>query len=318
MPTSHAAVRLQPAWDDPDAVLALIRRAGPYLPLARYAASEAERRAAGGPANNTFVPPWFRVDIATGATVHVDGGAAMLNNEPFVDAATQIFGASSIVEPTTVYVNVMTPCAYPFSPHTDVPVFAGRSRANTPAWLLLLMHASGLFADHRIRMATAVSWFFNGPGGDFHYWPGGPDEPALIERAPFDNVAIVADNEVTLHGVAPVGVNGAHSPVDLTLDATIAAGDDGSWTIVDGERTDTFARRDVRITTSWKGEVFADHAERDAFRGGELDLSVDAVVDTFCEAQGLDRPADALADDAWITSVSEAYPRRRARITTQT
>ena len=36
------ALRLQPAWPDPEAVLGVIRAAGPFWPLTNYAAGDAD------------------------------------------------------------------------------------------------------------------------------------------------------------------------------------------------------------------------------------------------------------------------------------
>lgn len=236
MGSREPVVRVQPAWPDPRAVLRVIRGAGPYRPLARYAASEAEQRASGG-AGGVFVPPWFRADVALEGQVLVSGGEVLLENAAFVDAAARVFGGERVVDPTTVYVNVMTPCAYPFIAHLDVPVFRGRSRRNTPTWLLKVMHASGLFEAERIDLATGVSWFYAGPGGHFHYWPDGPDDDPSVERAPFDNVA---DNEHVYHGVGPVGDVHDPSPDDLTLDAELRHGRPaGSSPTVDGSPSST-------------------------------------------------------------------------------
>ena len=307
------AVRVHPAWDDPAAVLDLIRGAGPYLPLARYAASDAQRKATGG-GGGGFVPPWFRLDVAALGEVLVPGGDHLLRNQRFVDAARAVFGAGVVVDPTTLYVNVMGPCGYPFVAHTDIPVFRGRNAKNTPPWLLHQMHASGLFADERIAMATAVSWFYDGPGGDFWYWPDGPDGEPSVEQAPFDNVAIVADNEHTPHGVGPVGETGAPSPTDLTLDAELRHGADG-WVVDDGGREIHYDDRVVRVTTSWKAEVFADEAARDLVRSGRSDLEIGEVVARFGAAVGVEpRTADPLADDEWIETVTAAYAKPKVRI----
>ena len=40
-----SALRISPAWSDPDAVMAVVRGAGPFWPLANYAASDAEMAA---------------------------------------------------------------------------------------------------------------------------------------------------------------------------------------------------------------------------------------------------------------------------------
>jgi len=313
------AVRLEPAWGDPDAVLDLLQRSGPYLPLARNAGSKAERRAVGAVGANEFVPPWFRLDLAIDGQALVDDGDRILHHEPFVGAARQVFGGDPTVEPTTVYVNVMVPCSYPFAPHLDVPAFRGRAAGNTPAWFLKMMHASDLFEVERIRMATAVSWFFDGPGGDFHYWADGPDGVSSVERSPYGDVAIVADNEVLFHGVGPVGDLGAPSPTDLTLDAEIAHGDDG-WTITDGADDErravvTYPDAVVRITTSWKGRVYANEAEQELVASGAGDLSIEDCVGRLVDHHGI-RPTgdDPLADQAWIDAMAAACPHQQVRI----
>jgi hypothetical protein len=53
--------------------------------------------------------------------------------------------------------------------------------------------------------AGAVSWFHEGPGGGFHYWPVGPDGPMASEVSPFGNVAIVADNDRMYHRIGRIG-----------------------------------------------------------------------------------------------------------------
>ena len=39
--------------------------------------------------------------------------------------------------------------------------------------------------------ASTLSWFYDGVGGTFDYWPDGIDGPMLSERPPFGNVALV-------------------------------------------------------------------------------------------------------------------------------
>ena len=131
-PPTSAAVRLQPAYDDPDAVVALIRGSGPYWPLARYARSAEERAAsAEAPAaDRSFRRGSARTSRSPGRP-RSTGAELLLHNPAFVDAAHQVFDQDGIVRPTTVYVNLMTPCTYPFIAHVDVPAFPGRSPAIT-------------------------------------------------------------------------------------------------------------------------------------------------------------------------------------------
>ena len=93
----------------------------------------------------------------------------------------------------------MGPTPFPFVAHLDVPAFRGFTRADYPIWLLKTMMTSGLFERWRTKIATAVSWFYEGPGGDFHYWPDGPDQPGAVESPPFVNVAVVEFLPVSVH-----------------------------------------------------------------------------------------------------------------------
>lgn len=302
------AVRLQPAYDDPDSIRALIETAGPFWPLTNYAASADEMRALGSPGPQ-FTPPWFRQDFARGGEVSFAGAEAILHNEHFIAAARSIYGTDVLVRPSDVYVNIMGPTPFPFPPHLDVPAFAGFTRADYPLWLLKTMKTSGLFEEWRILIATAVSWFFAGPGGDFWYWPDGTDAPAAVEKAPFDNVAVVADNEATFHGVGACGEDGAHLPGDLTPEHRLVRGDRG-WDVL---HDDTFVLHyddeDVRITVSWKADVFrgADHSEVDAGR-----LELDVVVERFLadlseRGVAASRPDDPLHDREWIAVLGSTY-----------
>jgi hypothetical protein len=305
------AVLLQPAYEDCEAVLGVIRGAGPFWPLSSYGASPEEMQALGGSAN-TFTPPWFRQDFALEGTARVPGAELILHNERFADAARAVYGQAAIVRPTTVYVNVMGPTPFAFAPHLDVPAFRGFTRADHPIWLLKVMKTSGLFEQWRVTIATAVSWFYAGPGGDFHYWPDGPDGSPAVQRPPFDNVAVVADNESTYHGVAPVGPTDARMPMNLTRDSRLVRGD-GGWDVTqDGEVVTHYDDPMARITVSWKADVFADAAAAESFDSGvdHLDLgTVVAMLTADIRSRGIDvaEPVDAVHDRDWIAVLAATY-----------
>ncbi|MCU0311104.1 MAG: hypothetical protein MUE36_09180 [Acidimicrobiales bacterium] len=308
-----SAVRLHPAFDRPDEVLASIRAVDEWWPLARYAGSENEVKATGGDAGATmFVPPWFRRDVALGGRPLVPGAEAILDNRRFVEGARTVFGGDVEVRPATVYVNVMLPGPVPFVPHLDVPAFRGFTRADHPVWLLHQMTDSGLFDHFRIRLATAVWWSFAGPGGAFHYWPRGPEATPESIEPPFDNVAVLADNERTYHGVAPVGTRDDSLLEGLTRESLLHRVD-GGWEIrTGGDVVASASDGRVRITVSWKGEIHSPEEPDD-----ELDL--DTVVETFLadlRRRGVDaaEPDDAHHDDGWVATLSGTYGRRPPRV----
>ena len=283
--STSTATRIQPAFADPAAVVDLIRSAGPFWPLANYAGNDAEMAALGSrPA--VFVPPWFRQDFVREGVSAVDGADLILDNPNFRAAAHAVYGADSIVRPTHVYVNIMGPTPVPFIPHTDVPAFRGFTRADQPIWLLKVMRNSNLFEQWRTRIATAVSWIYEGEGGDFHYWPDGADGVELVESPPFANVSVVADNESTFHG------------------AVLSHIDDA----------------DARITVSWKADVYRDLDEQRAVDEAVDALTMDRVVSIFqddLEQRGIviDRPDDAVSDEAWVATIAATYPEGAPRLT---
>ncbi|MYA75655.1 MAG: hypothetical protein F4Y27_13375 [Acidimicrobiaceae bacterium] len=307
-------IRLQPAFDDPERIRSLVQEAGPFAALALTAQTKQERERS-GKVLVSFVPPWFRRDLATHGEVHSPGGEEVLFHTGYCDAAARVYRGAEIVDPTTVYVNVMGPVRYPFAPHLDIPVFVHASRRNCPVWLLFAMFCSGLFVEQRVRLATAVTWFFDGPGGAFHYWPEGPTGPMKSEEPPFDNVAVVADNEALYHGVGPLGSVVDESAAPLSVDATIHhESDTGRWRILDPDPVVEYEPSDVRITISWKAEVFSSEQEQAARRElFDAPLPIDDIVARLVDdmrTRGLNPviPDDPLHDPEWIDLVQSAYP----------
>jgi hypothetical protein len=294
-------------------VVELIRRAGPFWPLANYAAIDAEM-AALGRERVSFTPPWFRQDFARESQVLVPGAEVILANERFAQGAHQLAGgAEAVVRPQAVYVNIMAPTPFSFPPHLDIPAFRGFTRATQPVWLLKTMKTSGLFEEWRTKIATAVSWFYVGVGGDFHYWPDGTDGPMAVERSPYGNVSVPSDNEVTFHGVSALGDPGATMPEGLTRESRLVRGE-SRWAVhdADGVTQAPFSHDEVRITVSWKADIFANAEEAELHDGGDLALSLDTVVDLLqrdLAARGIEvhKPSDPLADQGWIATLASTY-----------
>lgn len=308
-----SALRLRPAWDDPAGIVELVRGAGPFWPLANYAASDAEM-AALGRERVSFTPPWFRQDFAREGQVLVPGAEVILGNGRYLAAARELGGGdAAVARPQAVYVNIMGPTPFAFPPHLDIPAFRGFTRATQPVWLLKTMKTSGLFEAWRTRIATGVSWFYAGMGGDFHYWPEGPDGPMAVERSPYDNVGVLADNEVTFHGVGPLGAPGATMPDGLTRESRLVRGESG-WDVhdADGATQAHFGDDEVRITVSWKADVFTSAEEAESHDRGDDALELDTVVECFAEdlaARGvtMHEPTDPLADQEWIATLASTY-----------
>lgn len=307
---------LDRAFADPERVRSLVPRHAPYWPTLRYVANEAELRSFGRDSapSSQRVMPWFRGDWAYDEPL-VEGAEEILANPVFAEAARTVFDAE-IVRPQIVYVNLMVDIPFAGPAHIDVPAFRGMDRTEYPVWLLHAMNRSGLFESWRIDIATAVAWFFEGDGGEFEYWPAGPVEPPLQIAAPLGNRAVVGDNDVMFHRVAAVGRADAELPVGDGVRAELVYETDTAdpWAVVDdGVALARHADRDVRVSISWKAEVFARAAEarlRDEHTD-DIDLSrVVAGFRTDLRKRGIDAEwsSDVLSDPDFTTCIAEAYP----------
>jgi hypothetical protein len=261
------------------------------------------------------IAPVFRGHWAEGRPL-VDGVEPLLAHAGFRDAAARLFGGT-VVRPHIVYVNLTW--QLPFAQgvgHTDVPAFRGLDRSRYPITFLSLMGHSGLFEDVRVRIATAVAWFYAGTDGGFEYWPDGPDAPSRVHEGAIGNTAIVGDNDFMWHRVRPVGRLADGMP-SLGRDSLLARRDDG-WAIVDGERTvATLPFAALRISVSWKALVFADAADAHRHDAHTEDIDLDEVLRRFradLGARGLDvrLPDDPVHDAEFTRLLARTYVRQPA------
>ncbi|HWP67351.1 MAG TPA: hypothetical protein VNO26_15755 [Candidatus Limnocylindria bacterium] len=306
---------LDPAVDDPAAVHSLIDAHAPYWPVQRYFANDAEYAALSGrdATAGMVVAPVFRGNWAADGVVR-EGVAPLLHSPRFVAAARRLFDAE-IVVPTTVYVNLTYQLPFPQGAgHTDVPVFRGFDRTRHPITLLTIMGLSGLFEDVRVKVATAVVWFYAGADGGFEYWPDGPDRPSRVHEGRIDNTAIVGDNDVMWHRVRPTGALADGMPA-LTMASELTGGGN-AWTIVDGGRELAAVPRErLRVSVSWKALVFESDAERRRWAEHTDDIDLAEVLRRFrvdLAARGIAAPPsgdDPERDPAFIRLLHQAYVR---------
>jgi hypothetical protein len=318
MPLPRQPVVIESLFDDPAGVRALVERHAPYWPVQRYFASAEEQRAlsdsAGRPGaearGGLVVGPVFRGNWAYDRPL-VDGVAPLLECGRLVDAARRVFDAT-IVRPQSLYVNLTLPMPCGDGGHTDIPAFRGVDRTTVPVWLLVTMGRSGLFERWRLRIATAVAWFYEGEGGALTYWPDGPDE-APASLPPRTNTALVGDNDVMFHRVEAVGGPDDDMVRDLTLDSELVFAGAGAWEVRDGDRVlGRWPESRLRVSLSWKALVFRDAEEARSFDEHTDDLSVAAVLETLTAdltARGVEVPAcrEPLRDQAFVAAASRAY-----------
>ncbi|MCC5952861.1 MAG: hypothetical protein JJU45_12295 [Acidimicrobiia bacterium] len=312
--TPPAPVRLDPAVEDPAVIDALIDAHAPYWPVQRYVANNAEYAAlSGNRPEQMVIGPVFRGDWAAAGRV-ADGVAPLLHDERFVAAARSLFDAE-VVRPHTVYANLTW--QLPFAQgqgHTDIPAFRGMDRRTVPVAFLTIMGCSGLFEAERIRIATGVAWFYRGADGGFEYWPDGPDAPSVVHEGDIDNTMVVGDNDFMWHRVRPTGDPADGMPT-LTLDSELVRRDAERWAIVEGDRTIAeVPRHELRVSLSWKADVFADAAEAELADSHRDDLDLDEVLRRFAadladRGETIVTADDPVRDPALLTQLAETYVR---------
>jgi len=297
-------VRLEGAFEDPRAVIELIHRGAPYKTIAAVHRDPEERPGSA----------WFRNFWALGGRIVFDGAEPFFHNPRFIDAARQSFQAE-VVRPWAMMTNLNFPAAAS-PPHLDLPFFRGLNNREVPGWMLAPMGYSGLFQDWAIPVASAITWFYDGEGGEFEYWPNGRDAPSETVRPPYDNHCVVADNEYMYHRVGATGAPAEYWPKDSVpyharLELTR---DRRQWRLQqDGETLAVLPYRKVRLSVLWKAFCFDTQAMADSYDDHSHDLTPTQVVDIFCEdlkSRGIrfSEPGDLTTDETWRDTLLGAYP----------
>jgi len=288
---------------DLGAVKQLLERNAPYTPLGGWYRPGADPGAATSPL-------WFQNDFVH-ADLRVEGSDLFLRHERVIEAARRFY-AAEVVVPHSVYVNWMAAMERAGPAHTDNPRFHGRDRSNTPMWLLRVMFWSGLFERWAIVQATSIWWMNDVEGGEFVYWPEGPDKPPQRHFGEMANTALVGDNHGMFHQVGPVG------PFDRALRVTpraeLAPVRDGSgdWAVTDRGEVRYRARLDAyRVSVLWKADVYRNEAERRRLTAETLSIPDAAKIfdqDLSARGAGFRFDLSRLEDPGFIIAVQGVYP----------
>jgi hypothetical protein len=286
-------IRIEPAFDDPEFVRVMFERHAPYQTMAGYLPIKSMEETSS---------PWFRGNWATNGEPLVSGAEKILHNPRFIEAARMFFGGSA-VRPSFIVVNVNAPMPAGLI-HVDIPSFLGATRDQYPLAFLVAMGQSGLFERWRVIQAGALSWFYDGSGGSFDYWPEGLNAPMCAERPPFGNIAIMADNDLMFHRIGRVGEPDAKLP-RMSSAAEIRPDGREAWEIVEnGETRAIYPSSAIRFSMLWKGI-------RDSEVNCEL-LTLDRVMNILIadlrqRAIDFSIPADPLSDRDWMTLLDRVY-----------
>lgn len=300
--------------DDPERLRWLLERSAPYPNQLRSQPAAGRAAAAVAPPGHPFAmpggaPPLFRGDWVVAGQPIAD--VADLAGSPILhEAAGRLWGGRT--SPASfLYVNLTAPMPRLDAGHVDVPAFRGMDRRNAPGWFLLAMGRSGLFTSWAIRRATAVAWFYGGPGGELRYWPQGADQPSQVV-APVPNTGIVGDNDHMFHRVEAVGDPQLWHPV--SRHSELHHVDGSRWEIRDGgDVLAGFEFEQLRISLSWKAEVLEHGADVPEGRAGPAELApisaVEQVASELRARQLWDGRRPELEDPAFVEAVMAAFPR---------
>lgn len=272
-------VPIDPAFEAPDRVIDLVRNSAPY----RLAAAVHRTHETGKDV------PWFRVFWAAGEKLIDPAAKFVFHNERFIEAAKESFGAKVIV-PSSLMNNLNAPMAGGV-PHLDLPHFRGAS--GFPFNLLVAMGYSGLFHPWAIPIASTLAWFYRGPGGDFDYWPDGPDGARQTMTSPLWNKAVVSDNEYMYHRVGGVGHDADHMvPGSISRQAVLETAGETDWMIRDGDVSIPVTGEAMRPSILWKAYAFADEHALQVFRDKSDDLDLPkalGILSADLDQRGLGR-----------------------------
>lgn len=320
-------VLLDNVFNDLDSIQALFARNAPYelLQGRRQVMASALEQAAivGAPISQAMratathedakrldLNPVFRGYWVLGEPL-VDGVEWILDH-PGLHAAARALHEARVVRPNEIYAHVVCPEPQPAKgPHIDIPNFRGMGRRDYPTWLLVNMRRSGLFDRWHVPVATAVIWFYEGPGGEYEYWADGPERPSRRTCSPFTNTAVVGENDTMFHqGHPPLS---EQPPPRLSLDCTLRMDSDSTWSIFDGDAPlREYPRSDIRFALSWSAQVFPDESAARIADEHLDDLDIDVVVERFLsdlERRGVscERPADPLHGADWVATLAQTY-----------
>jgi len=301
---SKPPVLMRDVIGDLDAAVRLLESQAPYTPLGGWYSPGADPHA-------RTRPMWFQNDWVHD-TFAAEGSDLFLQHEGYLEAAKAFYGAE-VIEPKSVYVNLMAAIAEGGPAHTDNPRFHGRDRTDTPMWLLRAMLWSGLFDRFEITQATAIWWLNDVDGGGLFYWPDGPDHPPRQHVGAMANTALIGDNHGMFHQVGPVGPFDAGTRL-ITPSAELAPVADatGDWAVTDHGELEYRAPLDAfRVSVLWKADVYTTAAERAQRVGDTLSMQdvADAFNDDLAERGSTVRFDLALIDDPSLKeSLADVYP----------
>jgi hypothetical protein len=244
---------------------------------------------------------YFRESYALDGKPLISGVAALLANRRLAEAAKTLHG-NKIIVPRIFYANILVP-GQELGLHTDVPEFRLAPGSRVPLWLRVVMRQSGKFERWRLRVATAVIYLHDCEGGDFAYYPHGPEGAATTIR-PTPKSAIVLEAESLFHGVDRVGPADVDAP-PVNTGCVLRCRTDDRWDLLASDDATakavaSYATSEVRFSASWKAFCFESRADRRRWRDHNDDLRPEHILpvllDDMSSRGSIDGGGSSLSD----------------------
>eukprot|EP00056_Hartaetosiga_gracilis_P004595 m.76446 g.76446 ORF g.76446 m.76446 type:complete len:450 (-) comp11881_c0_seq1:53-1402(-) len=214
----------------------------------------------------------------------------LFGNEQYKQGISRICPNRELLQPFQLGVIVQVP-GQTVAMHYDAPWFWGADRTTVPIWLLVVMHASGLFEKETVPQIQGVAYvhkwnttdlsdedIHRNYGGGFFFYPNGPQyEEERIAARP--GSALLIDGSKCIHGTdtyrdgddmeAPKLDKNDNFTLqyntELNTDETPTK--DTVWNVLcNGEviRSVTFSQ--LRISLVWRSKCFKDEEELQRYK----------------------------------------------------
>ena len=308
--------------DQHQRIIEVIKRNGPWPTITAHHFDTVEELMA---TSNGGVPEKIDVTLDDITTGHFRGilGEGSISffreledcyyNSRFLELVRDYWGAQ-YARPTLMLFNLCGPHHSGLNAHLDAVTFRGIRIENSPVWLQNVMGKSGLFADHLVKMAQVITWWYRGENGTFTYWPDGPlGEPKRLDH-PLWNKGVVVQNEMMFHRGDPVGRPDERDIPGLKHRSLIGYHvDTEDWAVTtDGEVIRRYRPDEMRLLVHWSAEVYSDMDEVKKNMDHSDDLTHDVVFERLLadmRVKGVDvaEPSDPLHDQAFIRALTATY-----------
>eukprot|EP01147_Barroeca_monosierra_P003795 gene3794-8373_t len=209
----------------------------------------------------------------------------LFNNSEYKSAVETICHGHPHLEPFQLGIIVQIP-GQTVAMHYDAPWFFGADRMTVPIWLLVVMHASGLFHNITVPQIQGVAYIHpwnvenmtdsqiaDTYGGSFFYHSQGPGFPAG-RLAPRPGNAILLDGSKCIHGTDLFLPPNTTSATMLNKDAKPklvfspknspnVTTRESLWDVIsDGKTVATYKFSQLRIALVWRSKCFKSKEEQ--------------------------------------------------------